>query len=97
MAGTISLIFPTPFKPDTKAVRTALFLDVGQVYDTRYKERLVNGVSVSRNPAGLRYSAGIAVTWHSPMGPLAFSLAKPLKVKKGDEKRCFSFSAGTSF
>lgn len=97
VAGTVGLIFPTPFKPDTKAVRTALCLNAGQVYDTRCKEELVNGVWVSRNPAGLRFSAGLWVTWHSPMGPLKFGLFKPLRLKKGDEKQYFSFSAGTSF
>ncbi len=97
VAGSVSLIFPNPIKPDTKAIRTALFFDVGQVYDTRYKRRLVNGVWVDRNPAGLRCSGGLSLTWHSPMGPLAFSLAKPLVVKKGDKKQAFSFNAGTSF
>jgi outer membrane protein insertion porin family len=97
VAGSVSLIFPNPIKPDTKAIRTALFFDVGQVYDTRDKRRLVNGVWVDRNPAGLRCSVGLSLTWHSPMGPLAFSLAKPLIVKKGDKKQAFSFNAGTSF
>lgn len=97
-AGTLSLIFPTPFKPDSKCVRTALFFDIGQVYDTNHKVRWLNeGNCVSRNAAGLRYSVGLSLKWHSPMGPLEFSLAKPLKLKKGDEKQYFSFSAGTTF
>lgn len=100
MAGTASFIFPNPFKPDAKSVRTALFLDAGQVYDTRnrYKE-LSNGERVSRNPSGLRYSVGLSLTWHTPIAgaPLSFSLAKPLNAKKGEETRHFTFWMGTQF
>lgn len=100
IAGTISLIFPNPIKPDAKSVRTALFFDAGQVYDTRNRYiTMVNGLKVSRNPAGLRYSIGIALTWHTPLGgaPLSFSLAKPLNVKRGDRKRPFTFWMGGQF
>ncbi len=94
--GTASFIFPNPIKPDAKSVRTALFLDAGQVYDTSYRKSIVNGTS--RNPHGLRYAAGLSLTWHTPLGaPLSFSLAKPLNVKPGDEKRYFTFSMATQF
>jgi outer membrane protein insertion porin family len=94
--GTVSLIFPNPIKPDAKSVRTALFLDAGQVYDTSYRNSIVNGAS--RNPRGLRYAAGVSLTWNTPLGaPLSFSLAKPLNVKPGDEKRYFTFSMATQF
>lgn len=96
IAGTAALIFPNPIKPDAKSVRTALFLDAGQVYDTKYRKSIVNGSS--RNPRGLRYAAGLSLTWNTPLGaPLSFSLAKPLNVKPGDEKRYFTFSMGTQF
>jgi outer membrane protein insertion porin family len=92
MLGTASLIFPNP----AKSVRTALFLDAGQVYDTNYRKSIVNGAS--RNSRGLRYSAGLSLTWNTPLGaPLSFSLAKPLKLRPGDEKRYFAFSMATQF
>lgn len=99
IAGTASLIFPNPIKPDAKSVRTSLFLDAGQVYDTRYRKKTVNGKEISRNPGGLRYSVGLSLTWHTPLGgaPLSFSLAKPLNAKPGDEKRHFTFWMGTQF
>jgi len=76
-----------------------LFLDAGQVYDTRYRERSVGNATLKRNPAGLRYSAGLSLTWHTPLAgaPLSFSLAKPLKRKPGDEVRYFTFWMGTQF
>ncbi|MBP6104506.1 MAG: outer membrane protein assembly factor BamA [Gammaproteobacteria bacterium] len=99
VAASASLIFPNPIKPDAKSVRTALFLDAGQVYDTRYRERTVGNATLKRNPAGLRYSAGLSLTWHTPLAgaPLSFSLAKPLKRKPGDEVRYFTFWMGTQF
>ncbi len=94
--GTASLIFPNPIKPDAKSVRTALFLDAGQVYDTSYRHSIVNGAS--RNPRGIRYAVGVSLTWNTPLGaPLSFSLAKPMNVKPGDEKRYFTFSMATQF
>jgi outer membrane protein insertion porin family len=99
LACTASLIFPNPIKPDAKSVRTALFFDAGQVYDTRYRYKTVNGLSVARNPQGLRYAVGMSLTWHTPLGgaPVSFSLAKPLQVKRGDEIRRFNFWMGTQF
>lgn len=45
----------------------------------------------------LRYSAGAAVTWLSPLGPLKFSYAYPIKKKEGDEIQRFQFQLGTTF
>lgn len=99
LAGSASIIFPNPIKPDAKSIRTALFFDAGQVYDTRNRYTVVNGVRMSRNPQGLRYSVGISLTWHTPLGgaPLSFSLAKPMNVKAGDKKRPFTFWMGGQF
>ena len=45
----------------------------------------------------LRYSAGAAVTWLSPLGPMKFSYAYPLKKKDSDEIQRFQFQLGTTF
>jgi len=46
----------------------------------------------------LRVSAGIAVQWQSPFGPLTFSLAKPLTQRyPGDRTEPFAFSVTTGF
>ena len=45
----------------------------------------------------LRYSAGAAVTWLSPLGPMKFSYAYPIKKKEGDEIQRFQFQLGTTF
>ncbi|XLM22772.1 BamA/TamA family outer membrane protein, partial [Chromobacterium piscinae] len=40
-------------------------------------------------------SAGLALTWLSPMGPMKFSLANPLKKEQGDKLQRFQFQMGT--
>lgn len=99
VAGTASLIFPNPIKPDAKSVRTALFLDAGQVYDTHLKDPLLSGRKRCRRPKNdLRFSVGISLAWHSPLGaPITFSLAKPINAKKGDEKHAFTFWMGAQY
>ncbi|HWQ94899.1 MAG TPA: BamA/TamA family outer membrane protein, partial [Gammaproteobacteria bacterium] len=44
-----------------------------------------------------RYSAGVAVLWISPIGPLSFSLAQPLNKKDNDNVQNFQFTIGATF
>jgi outer membrane protein insertion porin family len=87
--GSLELIFPTPFAGDTRSMRTAFFVDAGQVFDA------------DRNfdPAldEIRLSAGVGFQWITAVGPLAFSLAKPLNDKSGDDTQVFQFSLGQTF
>ena len=45
----------------------------------------------------LRYSAGIGLSWISPVGPLKLSYGKPLNSKEGDKPQSFQFQLGTGF
>ena len=42
-------------------------------------------------------SLGVGVTWYSPMGPLSFSLAAPLKKPDNAQTQIFQFSLGQTF
>lgn len=87
--GSLELVFPTPFAGDSRSMRTAFFLDAGQVFDT----------DRGYNPAfdEIRASVGVGFQWITAVGPLAFSLAKPLNKKSGDRAQVFQFSLGQSF
>ncbi len=87
--GSLELIFPTPFAGDSRSMRTAFFLDAGQVFDTdrNFDPRVED----------IRMSAGVGFQWITAVGPLAFSLAKPLNDKDGDETQVFQFSLGQTF
>ncbi|MGO1503214.1 MAG: outer membrane protein assembly factor BamA, partial [Marinobacter sp.] len=87
--ASVELIFPTPFAGDTRSMRTAFFVDAGQVFDP---DR-----GFEADPEELRLSAGIGFQWITAVGPLAFSLAKPLNDKSGDDTQIFQFSLGQTF
>jgi len=83
------LIFPTPFAGDSRSMWTAFFVDAGQVFDTdRDFEPELEEV---------RLSAGVGFQWITAVGPLAFSLAKPLNDKYGYGTQVFQFSLGQTF
>ncbi len=91
--GRAQIIFPPPVAELNKSMRMALFLDAGQVYDTVNKS---NSPGMLGNASGIRYSAGAAITWNTPMSiPISVSYAWPLNRKTGDSVKRFTFSFGT--
>ena len=104
--GGIELITPTPFLSEeySNSVRTSVFVDVGNVWDTEfdyddYKDLTVSSGELAdfSDPGRYRSSAGISVQWISPMGPMVFSWSRPLKEYDGDSHEFFSFNIGTTF
>jgi outer membrane protein insertion porin family len=47
--------------------------------------------------ADIRVSTGLAVSWDSPVGPLKFSFAVPIRHKPEDEIERFQFQLGRIF
>jgi len=80
-------LFPFPGVKQDKSVRLSAFVDGGNVFGKDEK------ISVGE----LRYSAGFAVSWFSPVGPLKFSLATPLNKAENDRVERFQFQLGTFF
>ncbi|WP_123712831.1 outer membrane protein assembly factor BamA [Sinobacterium caligoides] len=92
--GSMELIFPAPFVKDKRSLRTAFFIDAGNVYSTDCYE---GQNCLEPDLAELRYSAGVGLTWITGFGPLTFSLAKPLNEGEDDDTEVFQFSLGQSF
>ena len=91
--GNAELFFPLPGLKDDQSLRMSAFVDAGATFGPnddqgRYKDFAFGD---------LRYSAGIAVLWVSPLGPLKFSLAQPLASKTGDQEEMFQFTLGNTF
>ena len=91
--GNAELFFPLPGLKDDQSLRMSAFVDAGATFGPnddqgRYKDFAFGD---------LRYSAGIAVLWVSPLGPLKFSLAQPLASKPGDREEMFQFTLGNTF
>ncbi|RLK50718.1 Beta-barrel assembly machine subunit BamA [Alkalispirillum mobile] len=101
LLGSAEVLFPPPFT-EAESVRMSVFVDAGQVYQTRgdiyggesdvYPDNLD---SVNLNE--LRAAAGVGLTWMSPIGALTFSIAEPLNDTNDDDTETFQFSLGTSF
>lgn len=89
------LIFPLPFIEDQRSFQTALFLDVGNVFDTECSATQINCHNFDVEE--LRASVGLGLNWLSAMGPLTFSLAKVLKYDEGDDREAFQFSLAAPF
>ena len=80
-------IMPFPGAGNDRTLRLFGFVDVGALYGEGEK------ISGDR----LRYSTGIGFSWISPLGPLRFAFAVPLRKKPGDRIERFQFQIGTSF
>lgn len=96
--STASIVLPNPFTEGQSSARASLFVDAGQVYNTRgtYRNAAGNGVNIN-NPSGFRAATGVSLTWISPLAPLVFSYAVPLIKEPGDDTQAFTFTFGTYF
>ncbi|HHF3667059.1 outer membrane protein assembly factor BamA [Haemophilus influenzae] len=104
--ASAELIVPTPFVSDKSqnTVRTSLFVDAASVWNTKWKSDK-NGLEsdvLKKLPdygksSRIRASTGVGFQWQSPIGPLVFSYAKPIKKYENDDVEQFQFSIGGSF
>ncbi|EML0277682.1 outer membrane protein assembly factor BamA [Vibrio parahaemolyticus] len=103
--ASIELIVPTPFASDEvrNQIRTSIFFDMASIWDTEFDYRDSGAEYGDRyyydysDPTNYRSSYGAALQWMSPMGPLVFSLAKPIKKYDGDDEEFFTFTIGRTF
>ena len=85
--GNAELQMPFPGSGQDRSLRWFAFMDAGQIYQ--------EGEPIRANQ--LRASAGLGLSWISPVGPLKLSYAKPLNAKPGDRLERFQFQMGTGF
>lgn len=88
VSGNIELLFPLPGMEKEKSVRWSAFVDGGAIYG--------DGAQVP-STLGMRYSAGVSISWFSPAGPLKLSWAKPLNSESQDKTQNIQFTLGSMF
>ena len=81
------MLAPFPGAGNDRTLRLFAFTDVGRAFGENEK------ISLSE----LRTSYGIGLSWISPMGPLRFSYAMPLRRQVTDKIQRLQFQIGTSF
>ncbi|MBH1965730.1 MAG: outer membrane protein assembly factor BamA [Comamonadaceae bacterium] len=86
---TLNTEFITPFPGvgNDRTLRLFGFVDIGGLY----------GEGEKLSASGLRASTGIGFSWISPLGPLRFAFAVPLRKQPGDRIQRLQFQIGTSF
>lgn len=94
--GGAELLFPLPFVKDQSSLRTALFWDVGNVFQTNC-DGYAAGECADIGISDLASSVGVGLTWITGFGPLSFSLAAPIKKPDNADTQIFQFSLGQTF
>ncbi|NYT60947.1 outer membrane protein assembly factor BamA [Alcaligenaceae bacterium] len=97
IVGNVQLYLPFPGATRDRTLRWFLFTDAGQVASTGGGSCTRGIGNKSEDPCGWKYSAGIGLSWQSPMGPLQLSYGRALNAKEGDDKQAFQFQIGTGF
>ena len=81
------LYFPIPGSGNDRTLRWFTYLDAGNVWGENEKVELNS----------LRASAGLGVSWVSPVGPLKLSYGTPVRKQPGDRIQRLQFQIGTAF
>jgi outer membrane protein insertion porin family len=87
IALNTEFIMPFPGAGNDRSLRLFGFFDIGNIY----------GENQRMDFSSLRASAGIGVSWLSPIGPLRVAFANPVRKFDGDRIQRFQFQIGTSF
>ncbi len=93
--GTVELQVPLEFigVPNDFGIKSHLFSDVGAAWGRDFSQKalespLNEGVFSSSSP---RVSAGVGISWRSPLGPLRIDFAQHLKTKHYDKHKTIHF------
>jgi outer membrane protein insertion porin family len=84
VVGNAELLTPLPGLWNDRSVRVSAFVDTGVV-----DEKIESGL--------FRVSAGLALLWVSPIGPLKIIYGVPIRTQPGDQEQKFQFTIGGVF
>ena len=103
--GSVALTVPLGL-PKELGVSGRVFTDFGTLFSNDQKNLVLNPTQLAANggqqpvifdSAGLRASAGVGVSWKSPVGPIRLDLAVPIRKEPFDKTQLFHVSFGTRF
>ena len=82
---TLPYLFPESQNTDFR-----IFFDAATLWGVDYSSEV-------KDTKKIRSSAGVAIDWYTPVGPLSFSLAQPITQDSTDQTETFRFNIGTTF
>jgi len=89
------MILPIPFAKDSRSMQMVAFVDAGNVFSTSCRDTQENCSTLDL--AKLSSAYGLGFTWLSPMGPLTFSISRPIEQSEFDRREAFQFTFGGGF
>ncbi len=81
------LYVPVPGTGNDRTLRLFGYVDIGNVW----------GEDEKVTASSLRASAGVGLSWVSPVGPLKLSFGTPIRKKPEDRIQRLQFQIGTAF
>lgn len=87
LLGAIEVQAPLPGAGNDRTLRVFGFVDAGNVFAENQKYSLKD----------IRASAGVGLSWVSPVGPLRLAIANPIRKQAGDKIQRLQFQIGTTF
>jgi len=81
------LYLPVPGTGNDRTLRWFAYVDAGNVWGENQKV----------TAGSIRASAGLGLSWVSPVGPLQISYGKPIRKQPGDRIQPLQFQIGTAF
>ena len=95
ISGTAEIIFPLPFVKDQRSMKSVVYIDAGNVFNSNCPR--VAPFCQSPEDGELRYSAGLAFTMITGFAPISASYSVLINPKTGDEDERFQFEMGKTF
>jgi len=103
--GSVALSIPLGL-PKELGITGRVFTDFGTLFSNDQKNLVLTPAQLAANggvqpfiadSAAVRATAGIGISWKSPVGPVRLDLAYPIKKESFDKTQLFHVSFGTRF
>ena len=79
------------FLPEMQSLSFSLFIDAANLWGVDYDD------TSNKSDDIIRSSAGLAIDFTTPVGPLNFIFAQPITKASSDKTEFFRFDLGTTF
>ena len=94
--GTYQVRLPQ-LLPQDYGITLSAFSDFGALGLIHGSDKTCSVAVCIKDDMGIRVTAGIAINWRSPFGPVEIDVGQPIMMQSYDKSEAIRFSAGTQF